>query len=449
MNTLLVAVAARWEDRLRELLARRGHTFSIVDDSGKIGATLEQADYKLAFVGIGEAIGEAVESCRQLRACSGAKPLEILACGASLQSDKIQALLSAGVNDCLIDADNNAELDLRLALAEFRVSRSPASGAIQQPGIAPCDYGNSCDGASKGIFRSSLEGKFLDVSQSVVDMLGYKSREELLQIDLARDLYIDPLMRNQLLSELSAELKTHDILCKRRDGSPIVVRITWRRVFDDAGIFLYFEGTVQDISQSIRSPHLLGIRYNLAFKLSTTFDFQTTLDLILDALIQIEGIDCGGIYLFNDSSQQFELAAAIGIPEWFIQSVSQFPLDLPQTQYIMQGKSFYLPIEESQLINKSLFEREGIKTVAVVPIQHQGRVIATFNLGSRTQTEISLNARRSIEAIAIQVGGNVARAQSSATCKACSNRFKTCVSSSTRQGGSCMPIACSANDRDI
>ena len=38
--------------------------------------------------------------------------------------------------------------------------------------------------ASCGLFISSKEGRFIDVNQALVDILGYDTKEELLEIDL-------------------------------------------------------------------------------------------------------------------------------------------------------------------------------------------------------------------------------------------------------------------------
>jgi PAS domain S-box-containing protein len=256
-----------------------------------------------------------------------------------------------------------------------------------------------------------LEGKVLEVDQYLLDMLGYKSREEALQIDIARDFYVDPSLRRQLLTELSTEHKIDEFICKRRDGKPIAVRVNWRRVFDEAGIFRWLEGTIQKISESTKDPNLLRIQYELALKLSITCDLQTTLNEVLNAAMQIEGVDCGGIYLYIESSQKFELAASVGISESFIQTVFQYAFDIPQAQYLLQGKSLHLSTKEAGIPNNTSFEKEGIKAVAVAPIVHQGRMIATINLGSHTQTTISLSSQRAIEAIAMQIAGSVVRAQ--------------------------------------
>ena len=411
MKALLAGVAGVWENSLRDLVGRRGHLISVVNDIRNIEARLADADHELVFVGMDWADDETIELCRQLRARRGLKPLAILACGAAPGHDKAQALLSARIDDCLTDPQNHAELEFRLALAESRVSGRAVSDAAQVPNIGQYRKDDSFAAAPKGFFRSSLEGKVLDVDQSLVDMLGYESREEAMRIDIARDFYFDPSMRRKLLTDLSAENKTHEFFCKRRDGRPLAIRATWRRVFDDAGKFLYFEGAIQDISASARDPNLLRIQCDLASKLCDTSDVQRTLNEVLASAVQIEGIDCGGIYLFNDSSGNFELATSKGIPDWLVKTVPLYSLDEPQMRSMVLGKPFYLTVEEMRHPSRAALEKTGIKAGVIAPIMHQGQVVATLNLASHTHNAILPSSRAAIEAITAQIGGSVARAR--------------------------------------
>jgi PAS domain S-box-containing protein len=154
MNSLLIAIAAPWEKCLREFLIRRGHALSVINDFREIVPAFNKADYSLAFVGASGSNDSTIEICRQLRACAAAKPLEILSCGPPQQSDKIQALLSAGIGDFLTDPENNAELEFRLALAEFRASRnSNPAAAIQAPGMGQDNNEIYLNDAHKDFFR--------------------------------------------------------------------------------------------------------------------------------------------------------------------------------------------------------------------------------------------------------------------------------------------------------
>jgi len=99
-----------------------------------------------------------------------------------------------------------------------------------------------------GVYRSTPGGKFLDVNPALVKMLGYDSKEELLQVDIRKDLYVsrkdrpDPDKRN---SAFTARLK-------RKDGSEIWVETTPHVVYDTNGHVVHYEGIVRDITERKR-----------------------------------------------------------------------------------------------------------------------------------------------------------------------------------------------------
>src|SRR5438876_317843 len=53
-------------------------------------------------------------------------------------------------------------------------------------------YRSLVDNAVFGIFRSSLSGEILDVNPAMVAMLGYESAEEVLALNLTKDVYRSP-----------------------------------------------------------------------------------------------------------------------------------------------------------------------------------------------------------------------------------------------------------------
>ena len=56
--------------------------------------------------------------------------------------------------------------------------------------------------------------------------------------------------------------------------------------------------------------------------------------------------------------------------------------------------------------------REGLQALGVIPIQHEGRVIACLNVGSRRTDEIPFHARAALETIAAQTGTTISRLRS-------------------------------------
>ena len=83
-----------------------------------------------------------------------------------------------------------------------------------------------------GIFRSSLEGKFQDVNPALITMLGYPSADEVLALDPTKDVFVHPEDQGRLMEEFrrTGRMDGIEVKWKRKDGSPITVRISGRAV---------------------------------------------------------------------------------------------------------------------------------------------------------------------------------------------------------------------------
>jgi two-component system cell cycle sensor histidine kinase/response regulator CckA len=83
-----------------------------------------------------------------------------------------------------------------------------------------------------GIYRSSLEGRFLDVNPALITMLGYGSAEELLMLDPEKDVFAQPEEHARLIDEFkrSGRLDGIEMKWKRKDARTITVRISGRAV---------------------------------------------------------------------------------------------------------------------------------------------------------------------------------------------------------------------------
>jgi PAS domain S-box-containing protein len=85
------------------------------------------------------------------------------------------------------------------------------------------------EGAVHGIYRGTLDGRFLDVNPALVTMLGYNSVEEVLKLSVAQDVFSEPGEGLRLLHkwQLTAEIE-EEVQWKRRDQRLITVRLSGR-----------------------------------------------------------------------------------------------------------------------------------------------------------------------------------------------------------------------------
>lgn len=92
-------------------------------------------------------------------------------------------------------------------------------------------YRSLVESAAYGIYRSNLEGKFLDVNPALIAMLGYESADQVVALDPRHDVFVDPQEQDRLLRECREQrLGNFDLKWKRRDGSIMTVRLTGRTV---------------------------------------------------------------------------------------------------------------------------------------------------------------------------------------------------------------------------
>lgn len=81
-----------------------------------------------------------------------------------------------------------------------------------------------------GIYRCTLGGQFLDVNPALISMLGYGSVEEVLALDVRRDVYLNPQEIERLTEEYrrTGQLNGAEVQWKHKDGHPITVRLSGR-----------------------------------------------------------------------------------------------------------------------------------------------------------------------------------------------------------------------------
>ena len=126
--------------------------------------------------------------------------------------------------------------------------RKRASEALR---LSEISFRSVIENAPYGIYRAQASGKLLLVNPALQKMLGYETQEELLQVNLASEVYLNPL-EHQKVNELFANQKEFadvDVEWKRKDGKPIRARCTgWlvKGASEGAG---YFEVFAEDVTE--------------------------------------------------------------------------------------------------------------------------------------------------------------------------------------------------------
>jgi len=111
-------------------------------------------------------------------------------------------------------------------------------------------YRELFDNIQEGLFFSTPDGRFVEVNDAMVRMLGYASREELLQVDIPTQLYFSAEHRDRQ-SEMMREhgsLRNFEATLRRKDGTPIHVLINAFGLHDNSGTLLQVRGLMLDVT---------------------------------------------------------------------------------------------------------------------------------------------------------------------------------------------------------
>jgi len=123
-------------------------------------------------------------------------------------------------------------------------------------------YRGIFENSIEGIFRTTKEGDYLVANPTLARMYGFESVAELQAniTDIASCLYVEPGRRAEFQRQIEQFGLVHRFESEiyRKDRSKVWISENARCVFDANGNFLYYEGTVQDITERKRHEAALA-----------------------------------------------------------------------------------------------------------------------------------------------------------------------------------------------
>jgi len=139
--------------------------------------------------------------------------------------------------------------------------------------------------AMVGIFRSSADGRVLDINPASARILGFDSPEEIVRTieDIGSQLYVNPEDRAKLLRLLDEEsmVEGFETRLYKKDRSIIRVLLNIDCVKDEKGRIVWLEGTLQDITKTREAEEALRQaeeKYRNIYENALEGIFQTTPD---------------------------------------------------------------------------------------------------------------------------------------------------------------------------
>ncbi len=118
-------------------------------------------------------------------------------------------------------------------------------------------FKNIFENAPVGIYRTSPGGEILMANATLIKMLGYSSFKELAKRNLEVEGFFPEYPRSKFKKRIESEEQIIGLesIWKRKDGTALSVQENAKAFHDENGNTLYYEGTVEDITERKRTEN--------------------------------------------------------------------------------------------------------------------------------------------------------------------------------------------------
>ena len=177
-----------------------------------------------------------------------APELPIIAAGEADDERVALEAVHAGAEDYLVKSQLNPgwlERSIRYAMERHRMDMTLLAAEEK--------YHSVFDHLVEGVFQTTPEGSYLMANAALARIYGYSSPEELVEglIDIGNRLYVEEGRRKEFIRLMHENdtITGFESQVFRKDGGIIWISENCRVVRDPRGQALYYEGTVEDITQ--------------------------------------------------------------------------------------------------------------------------------------------------------------------------------------------------------
>jgi PAS domain S-box-containing protein len=219
------------------------------------------------------------------------------------------------------------------------------SDALRQ---SEAKYRNFFDSTSDMAFTLTPKGRFIDINDAGLKLLGFENKEEALRSNV-EDFYVDISERTNLVEEIyeKGHVEGKQVRFRNKAGELIEVAVTAHAKVDDSGQLLYHEGIVHNITKALEDQRNKVLR-NAAG--SMCHYLNTHLMHLLNSKEGVQELMASMDTLINNLSQG----------EDFHETVQQMNAEMKDMRYFFDGisKAYERISEVTKAFNKAFHYKE-------------------------------------------------------------------------------------------
>ncbi|MFC1477180.1 PAS domain S-box protein [candidate division KSB1 bacterium] len=275
---------------------------------------------------------------------------------------------------------------------------------------------------------SDLEGKIIFASRRTVELHGYTNEQELIGKNVLELLSPEEHERALINTHKTLErglLRNVQYTLLRKDGSSFEGELSASVINNPDGEPSAFMAVSRDISDRKKVESLIAAERDLGLALSSRIDFQDALKECTDAALKVSGMKFGAIYLVDEETGGFDLKYySRGFPQSFIKEVSHCEADSLSAAIVMKGEPVFSTLKAAAPPDVPV---GSFRALAVIPIKHEGNVIACMNLTTDEFDEVPEIVRPQLESIGARIGNAIVKIRAEEQLRDSENKLRNII----------------------
>ncbi|MEJ2234008.1 MAG: PAS domain S-box protein [Syntrophobacterales bacterium] len=267
------------------------------------------------------------------------------------------------------------------------------------------------------IWFTDPQGKMVDINPCGVDMLGYRSKGELLAVDSLSELLEDPgelarfrqqLLENGMVKDLVTRYKT-------KQGKALDILLSANLISDENGRIIGYEGIARDITRQKqmidemrRNSEQLSALNRISLTVSSSIQVEEVLANTIDLIISVLQVGSVRVYFLAEGGEHLYLAAARGLSREFVENplVQRRALGEGLLGDVALRGETVIAEDTSQVgaLYREAVQKEGLQSVAYIPLRSKGRTVGVLSASSHFSEKFSSQQIEFLTSIGNQIG---------------------------------------------
>ena len=271
--------------------------------------------------------------------------------------------------------------------------------------------------SSDAIILADVSGKVIEINKACINMLGYKDKEELLELKWVANLFEDHEDLFKLQKKISQEGFFNEFETRLVDkhGCVFDALVTSNAIADGTGKLTGYMAIIRNISkrkqaqkQIERQNTRLSILNTVSMKVGSSLDLDEVLNSTVNKIIEILEPDNVRIYLLDETGGTLNLAVHKGLSSKFVRKdhmKRRKAGDGLLGKAVLDGKAKvvdnYLRAEDPYVDS---FIEEGLQSTAYIPFVSKGKPVGVMCVSSHSEFKFSSDYVEFLMAIGNQIG---------------------------------------------